>query len=168
MGGAPDHRNPRTRIRSRLGRLIYRLLHGEILRRESDPVRPREWLLRRVPSGNPSYFDRSLDVPLQALAFAPSKERDWDGLSFFRESFVSPRDLAMFATRKTPYVFRLRAQDLIALELTLNPTPNPAQPPGHVSVPELGAEAKRRNKGKVAALQADLVPLALLAFDPNR
>ena len=52
------------------------------------PIEPDEIVLRRVPLVAGA-CDLSLPQPISRGAFKPS-ERDLDGLSFYRERFVSP------------------------------------------------------------------------------
>lgn len=151
-----------------LNRFIYRLVRGVPFRSERDAVGDAEWLLRKVPSGNADYYDASLKTPLQRIAFRPNKH-DVDGISFFREIFVSPRSLG-YEGRKPPYyVVRLRARQVAAIGLRILPCPDPDQPPGHLVLPDLCFKAKQTAAEKEAAsrLQVALRDIASLAFDPT-
>lgn len=148
----------------RLDRFIYRLVRGVPFRSERDAVGDAEWLLRKVPSGNAQYYDPSLQTPLQRIAFKPNKD-DVDGISFFREMFVSPRRLG-YEGRKPPYyVVRLRARQVAAIGLRILPLPDPDQPPGHLVLPGLCFKAKQTAAEK--ELQVALRDIASLAFDPT-
>ena len=152
----------------RLNRFIYRLVRGVPFRSERDAVGDAEWLLRKVPSGNAAYYDPSLKTPLQRIAFRPN-EYDVDGISFFRETFVSPRSLG-YEGRKPPYyVVRLRARQVAAIGLRILPLPDPDQPPGHLVLRELCYKARQTVAEKEAAsrLQVALRDIASLAFDPT-
>jgi hypothetical protein len=107
-----------------------------------------EWLLRRVPDGNPAYFDPLQPAqPLQRIAFKPSPE-DLDGISLFREMFVSPPVLSMTG-RKPPYcVVRLRVRDVERIGLKVQPAPDDEQPAGHVVLPGLRHAEKPSSKEK--------------------
>jgi hypothetical protein len=154
-----------TGLSHSLSRFLYRLLHGAPFCTEARAVTPREWLLRRIPS-NTQYYKRELAVPFQRVAFAPH-ESDTDGLSVFREMFVSPRYLALKTGAKPPYIVaRIRACDFTPLKLSLQPSPDPdpREPRGHTVIPELTYARRRATKD----LQADLSEKAILAYDPAR
>jgi hypothetical protein len=57
----------------------------------------------------------------------------------YRAIFVSPEQLASAARRPASYyvIARLLAADILALGLTLLPTPGDGTLPGHVSIPEI-------------------------------
>lgn len=102
----------------------------------------------------------SLNEPVQRVAFEPSK-RDVDGISVFRELFLSAADLAKAGTSNNGYcVARLRVSDLIALGLTVVPDPRNDQPPGHAILPELSISEHNRDKQKCKDIQRRLAQLA--------
>ncbi len=151
-----------------LDRFIYRLVRGVPFRSERDAVGGAEWLLRRVPSGNAQYYDPSLQTPLHRIAFKPNAG-DVDGISFFREMFISPRSLG-YEGRKPPYyVVRLRSRQVAAIGLRFLPRPDPDQPPGHLVLPDLCFKGKQSAAEKEATsrLQVALRDIASLAFDPT-
>src|SRR5438876_8365420 len=60
------------------------------------PVELMEIVLRRI---HKDYFDGTLRIPVRPAAFKPT-ESDQDGLSVYRERFVSPSEVA--ASGRTP------------------------------------------------------------------
>lgn len=97
-------------------------------------------------------------------AFRPNRKRDIDGMSFFREDFSDPNEVA--ASNKHPagaYVVRLRVSDLQGLGLTVQAAPDPGELPGHAVIPELKflpSTASKEEKERIKILE---VQLALLA-----
>lgn len=151
-------------IQSRITRFLYRLFRGAPFRIESDPIEPREWLLRRIPH---MYFDARLQPPIQRAAFRPTAN-DIDGISLFREMFLSPKDLSKTG-KKTPYVVaRIRASTIADCGLTTIASPDPAQPPGHVSLPELSIQNMKKNKQKSKDYQFALAKNCPIAYQPKR
>lgn len=74
---------------------------------------------------------------INPLAFEPAKD-DVDGISLFREDFVTKEYLASVNTHpKGVRVARLIASDCIGLHLSLNPSPDPTVPPGHAVIPDM-------------------------------
>ena len=59
---------------------------------QEGPVDPGESILRRIPR-TLDYYDPSLPVPVLAFAFRPN-QRDTEGISLYRELFVSPERVA--------------------------------------------------------------------------
>jgi hypothetical protein len=87
-----------------------------------DDVDPGEYLLRRV-SKDPQRYDPSLAIPVSPLEFRPNRKRDADGLSFFRESKLSPTRLANSAMKPADnyVVVKIKVADLLGLGLTVKP-----------------------------------------------
>lgn len=147
---------------SRIDRLLYRFFRGAFYRSESDPISPNEWLLRRVPN---KWYDSSLEAPFERLAFRPNQLDD-DGISLFREMFVSPKDISI-SGRKPPYtVARIRASSIKGLGLEITATPDPSQPPGHVSLPDLSLSERNNDSKKSKEFQFGLSRSAKIACDP--
>jgi hypothetical protein len=74
---------------------------------------------------------------VNALAFQPLND-DIDGISLFREDFVTKEHLASV----NPYpsgvrVARIIAREFVRLNLSLLPSPDYNGPPGHTVVPEM-------------------------------
>ena len=161
MGGTAGGRN----LSSRLGRFLYRSSRGKPLVAEIDPVSPGEWLLRRFPQ---SHYDSTLLVPFLAAGFDASTS-DGEGISLFREFFLSPRILSLHGN-KPPYVIgRVRARDVIELGLTIVPTPSEDSCPGHVSIPELRKMHRKTidQKRQQRQFKEDLAERTALAYLPK-
>jgi len=70
-------------------------------------------------------------------AFQPAKD-DADGISLFREDFVTAEDLSSMSTHpKGVRVARVLARECTSLRLSLSPAPDPHVPPGHTVIPEM-------------------------------
>jgi hypothetical protein len=152
-----------NRFFSRLNRFVYRLARGVPFLSESDPLTPNEWLLRRIPN-NADYYKPAEPVPIQRVAFEPNKQ-DVDGLSFFREMFISPRELGLKTGRKPPYIVaRVRLKDIEANNIKIHAAPDSEQPAGHAVAPEITYAARKATK----EAQRQLRDCAKLAFDPAR
>jgi len=129
---------------------------------ESDPIGDEEFLLRRFPNLD-LYYDPQATPPVTALAFKPIKQ-DTDGISLYREIFVTIQDVA--AGARTPnwcYIVRLRAKEIRTLGITIEPTPSADGLPGHCSIPELAVqhyEAGRAEKDKHKDIHLELAKLA--------
>ena len=150
-------KSARTRNGS-IGRFVYRLLRGAPFKTEGDKVEGSEWILRRVPrEGDPLYYDPTQDKPLQRVAFRPNRQ-DTDGLSLFRESFISSRQLAMTGGKPPYHIVRLKACRVCEIGLTVVAAPDPDQPPGHVIIPEL---CFRKSESRLQKEQANKFQLAL-------
>jgi hypothetical protein len=122
---------------------------------EQDPVDVQENVLRRI---HRDHFDATLPIPIRPAAFKPT-ESDQDGLSVYRERFVSPAEVA--ASGRTPgayYVVRLSVQDLHRLNLTVVPVPGPLR--GHAVIPELNRTFYEKEKQRSKNLQLQLARLA--------
>jgi hypothetical protein len=126
---------------------------------EQLPVDLMENVLRRI---HKDHFDGSLRIPFRPAAFKPT-ESDRDGLSVFRERFVSPCEVA--SGGRTPgvyFVVRLAVQDLRRLNLSVLPTPGPL--PGHAVIPELNRPFYENEKQRSRDLQLELCRLASQAI----
>lgn len=110
-----------------------------------SPIQPEEIILRRVPKQKGMSLDLST---VQPGAFAPN-ERDTDGLSVHRAAIHTPKEVAQDFRGKGSqpvWVAHLRAQDILALGVTIEPMPVAASvdpprlaQPGHAIIPELNA-----------------------------
>ena len=110
---------------------------------EREPVTDDEFVLRRV-SVDPNVVNFDLRNPVQRVAFEPHKKRDINGISVFRELFVSPEKLAAAGPSEAGYyIVRLLVSRITALGLTVVPDPDNAPLPGHALVPELDAASMR-------------------------
>jgi hypothetical protein len=118
-----------------------------------------EYVLRRI---HKDHFDATLRIPFRPAAFKPT-DSDRDGLSVYRERFVSPLDVA--AAGRSPgayYVVRLAVQDLQRLNLSVVATPGPL--PGHAVIPELNRGFYEKEKQRSRDLQLELSRLASQAI----
>jgi hypothetical protein len=71
-------------------------------------------------------------------AFKPHKKRDIDGMSFFREDFSAPKTVSdRNGFPAGVRVVRIPVKQLWDLGLSVEPSPDPEQPAGHVIVPGL-------------------------------
>lgn len=140
--------------RGRRCRLRVRTLIRWLTCFESTPVRDNECLLRAVPNQK-NYYQDTLDIPVQRVAFEPHKRRDPDGMSFFREDFATPEEVA--AANRHPdgcRIVRLRMWDLIdRWGLTAIPDPLEApEPAGHVIIPAMNYAAYKADPRKIEAI----------------
>ena len=118
---------------------------------ETDACSDTEYLLRIIPA---DFYKRELTPPIQRPAFAPSPKDD-DGLSFFREDFVSPRKLAKwYRNKKGGVIARIRVSELRAMQLSVVVNVREDSAAGYVLVPEISIH-NRSAKGKVS-LQLEL------------
>ena len=133
---------------------------------------PDEHILRTVPN-TADYFKETMGHwTVTPYAFKPHAERDPDGLSLFREDFVTPQEVA--TTCKHPAsarVVRLKVSDLIALGLSVESNPQPEELPGHVIIPEMnyGAAKAKQTKRRIDDLTQKLAALASksIAYSPS-
>ena len=125
-----------------------------------DPgvVRSDDHVLRRI---HISLYDPGLPTPIQRGAFKPSPE-DTDGLSFYLEKSVTPRQLA--ASGRLPpdqyIIARLNVGDILALGLRLVPTPEKSELPGHVSLIDINTETYQNDKNRMKTLCFELSKIA--------
>ncbi len=123
--------SPSRRARVRLRTLIRWLWYFE-----TCPIRSNEILLRAVPNA-PGYIKPSMGKwAVNPSVFEPHKKRDVDGMSFFREDFITPQELAKSNTNADGvHIVQISASQLRELGLSAEPSPIPEQLPGHVIVP---------------------------------
>lgn len=124
---------------------------------QADPVSPDEWLLRRVPySKQNNIINLSDPQPIDRQAFRPSSN-DHDGLSIFRELFVTAEQIADdYRQRKGKecYVVRIKARTLLDQPIGANLAPAPINDlPGHTLVPELNLNFQKSDKKSCKAMQ---------------
>ncbi|MBI3461649.1 MAG: hypothetical protein HY000_01110 [Planctomycetes bacterium] len=120
-------------------------------------VGSHEFILRRV---HKNHYDASQPFPTQPAAFRPSPS-DTAGLSVYRESLISPVEVA--ATGRRPgdyYVVRLSVQTLHALNLSVIPDELTDGPRGHALIPELSVTAYQQNKQGLKGVLTELARLA--------
>jgi hypothetical protein len=105
---------------------------------ENDPLSDDEFVLRTI---HKNQYKSGRPFPVASAQCQPHPT-DKDGLSVYRECFVSPRDLAMWGAKGgNYYVARVSVAVLRAppFNLTIDPTPDPdpTRPRGHSSIREL-------------------------------
>jgi hypothetical protein len=96
-------------------------------------------------SKNPDHYNPSLPVPVASFEFRPNKNRDFDGLSLYRECKLSPAKLAHSAPKAADnyVVVKLKVRDLLDLGRSVRPDQRDDDLPGHVLIPELTVAASR-------------------------
>lgn len=125
-----------------------------------------ERLLRIIPN-DINFYNPKLDQPVLRTAFAPNKS-DSDGLSMYREDFVSVAALARwYASRRSKgcYIALLTADDILRagfrLSFTIQPAPDKApDPPGHVLIPQFTFDGSKKNARLARDIQLELAQLA--------
>lgn len=133
---------------------------------ESDPVSPDEFILRRIPN-LPSYI-KELPISVARAAFSPTDD-DVDGVSVYREHFVTAKDVAEAGRSDMGYyVVRFKAEDLFNLGVSLVPNKQEDGLPGHTLIPELSLISKTQDKKKYKELALKITKLASndIAFRP--
>lgn len=107
---------------------------------EHDEVDDGEWLLRRIPEDQ---GPTTGDARPSHLAFRPHRTRDADGLSLYRESMVTPSELAGWGrTGKNYFVARVRVSAIRELGMRLVTAPDHAGRPGHIVIPQLNSATR--------------------------
>jgi hypothetical protein len=150
--------------RGRRARLRCRTLARWLWYFEGSEVSPDETLLRAIPN-TPDFYDNKMgEWQVDPYAFKPNKNRDTDGMSFYREDFATPQKVAEdCGHRAGARVARITVKQLADLGLTeIIPDPHKEKdrPAGHVYVPgmrfiekkDLSAEARREREGKTVRL----------------
>jgi hypothetical protein len=97
-------------------------------------------LLRAIPNVKNYYTSSGMgNWAVNPFAFRPNQQRDPDGISLFREDFVSPLEVAQRNTHKKGVrVVRIKASRV--MRLGLDPTPDPlptSELPGHIVIPKM-------------------------------
>jgi hypothetical protein len=110
---------------------------------ELDPITDDELLYRRVSaSASPQRYDPATGK-LSDQAFAPRERMDTTGLSVSRARFrTAVEEAARGQPGKSYYVVVLRAGDLRAKGIRVEPTPLPDDP-GHSELPDLNSASRK-------------------------
>jgi hypothetical protein len=136
---------------------------------------PDEYVLRIV---HKSHYTASKTPPIQRTAFTPNKS-DTDGISFYRERIVRPRQLITWhaATKNKPindyYVARLRISEIMDLrveemkQLRLTFVPTVGELIGHVIIPEITWDAYEKDEKGFKVLARELAKLANKQIIPD-
>jgi hypothetical protein len=106
----------------------------------TEPIDPDEVIYRRLPKG--SQFKPNRDPPLASTAFSP-RPCDHDGVSLVRAKYVTgPEDAAALGVVGMEfYVIEMRAGDLMAEGIAIEPLPSP-ECLGHAVMPAINADNK--------------------------
>ena len=128
---------------------------------QREPVAADEIILRRILKDN---YNAGLEMKVSVLAFRPTKI-DTDGMSFYRERFISPVELVRRTARRPVedyYVSRLKAADLESMGFTFKLTPDPNGIPGHFVIPQLnlGRYEDKKTRDHFKEIQLVLAKLA--------
>ncbi len=121
------------------------------------PLRDTEFLLRRIPM---SWYKPRGEDRFGRVAFQPN-QGDLDGISLYRERFVSAERVAMNVKREkqgTFYVVKLTVSDVRGCGLRARACVGDL--PGHVVIPELARSALDENQEFVNEKGLELVRLA--------
>lgn len=126
--------------------------------------------MRTIPNAA-NYFKSTMGKwAVVPYAFKPSKTRDLDGMSFFREDFVTPEQVAKACTHPDgAYVARIKVSRLHKLGLAVQPNPDPDLLPGHAIVPGLRYEQRStQERRRIEDLSRQLAELATngIAYSP--
>ena len=129
---------------------------------ERSRVLSTEFVLRRI---HKNHFKASKPTPIERVAFEPNAH-DTDGLSVFRDAFVSAGRLATFTgVTDTYYVVRLSVAELEqTFQLKVVPAPDADQPPGHAVIPKINIADLKKNKYPSKEMQRDLAKVASKAI----
>lgn len=133
---------------------------------ETDPVIPREILLRTIPNSKGYYTP---EAGIQRFSFEP-RQVDDDGISLYRLNFLTAEKLASDNTHaKGIWVAAIPAQAFFECGLTIQPTLSTL--PGHVSVPELNhprwSQASKADKITLKNWAVALAIAAHLKYGPT-
>ena len=122
--------------RGRRARLRLRTLARWLSYYETSPVSHDESLLRAIPNTPAHLSDDMGNWKIAPYAFQPNKNRDIDGMSFFREDFSTPKQIAKTNKHGSgARVASITVEQLESLELTATPGPIASEPAGHSIVP---------------------------------
>jgi hypothetical protein len=104
----------------------------------TEPLSDDELLYRRIPASQGWYTEGVLSPEV----YGPHRERDVDGISFWRAKYRCLEEVARGRPGKDYYVAVIRVGELRMRGIEVMPTPC-AGGVGHVSLPALNAENRR-------------------------
>jgi len=99
----------------------------------TESIDDNELLYRRVPVV-PEYFNSDIDPTPTPQAFRP-RASDTTGLSVSRAKYKTPEQAALNDRGRKYYIAVLRAGDLRAHNIEVEPRPQPPDDPGHAELP---------------------------------
>jgi hypothetical protein len=107
-----------------------------------------------VPNSVGFYTKSMGNWSINPNAFYPSPD-DVDGISLFREDFVTKERLASVSTHPNGVrVARISAQDCVGLGLSPEPSPDPGVERGHCVIPEMPfVKSNAQNKARVRQIK---------------
>ena len=155
--GTSHGRRARLRLRTLIRWLWYF---------ETTPVSPDEILLRRIPNNKSyCYRDRATSaLVVDPYAFTPNRKRDTDGMSFYRENFATPEEVALdYPPDGGARVARVAVQLVIDLglgKIVTDPHDDQERPAGHVYIPAL-RYVDRKTLSREERQARDRISLAL-------
>ncbi len=147
--------------RGRRARFSFRaIIRGWPFYYETTPVFRYEVLLRTIPNSIGFYTQTMGNWAVNPNAFEPRKV-DCDGISLFREDFVTREYLASVSGHPCGVrVARVSARKCTELHLSLKPSPNASQPAGHVVIPEMSFVMETPQTPQTKALKRKIKDLA--------
>lgn len=123
-----------------------------------ENVTDDEFVLRRILNRE-DYIDLSLNIPVQRNAIAPTRQ-DIDGVSVYREKFVTPEEVSKSGTNPAGYyVVRFNVGVLRKLGLDVIPDPVEGELLGHALIPQLCFAAKKADKQRYTLLTYEMTKL---------
>jgi hypothetical protein len=124
---------------------------------EASRAAAEEFVLRRI---HRNHVDAGPPPVVGFTAFRPTME-DTNGLSVYRDQFISPREVASGGRKPGEYyVVRLPVRALHDLGLTVVGDEQADAPAGHALLPELSLDACQKDKVRLRAIQVRLAELA--------
>jgi hypothetical protein len=122
---------------------------------QNESVSLDEYVLRRI---HKSHCNFALDTPITRAAFQPNRH-DTQGISVYRERFVTPEALANSGRKAGEYyVARLSVATLVStVGVSVKQDPQDDELPGHCLIPELRLEMPKEGSKE---LQRHLAVLA--------
>ena len=109
----------------------------------TEPIDDDEFLYRRIPVSQ-NWYDPQVDSRPSPEAFRPT-QFDKTGLSLSRGKYKSIEDAARGMEGKKYYIAILRAGDLRAIGIPVEPRPQPNDP-GHAEIPGLTYDNRKTDR----------------------
>lgn len=171
MGERYNLSTPAQRIRR--SRLILRNLLRWFWYTEASCISPDESLLRGIPN-DPQHYKKTMGVwCVSPYTFEPRKT-DKDGISLFREDFLSAKSVSKRCRHKSgaSLVAKFAAYQLTGLGLSPTEKPDPDQGPGHAVIPELRYRSSqsarlRQEQKEITVRLAEIAGRQIVHFPPG-